>query len=69
VREVIKDRVLYATSSEEIRQQIIRLYDNKEKAGNMGLEGMRFVQENFSWQKICSNFEKILREVANESTR
>jgi glycosyltransferase involved in cell wall biosynthesis len=69
VREVIKDRVLYATSSEEIKQQIIKLYHNKEKVERMGLEGMRFVQENFSWQKICSNFEKILREVANESTR
>lgn len=66
VREVIKDRVLYATSSEEIKREITKLYDNKEKAEKMGLEGMRFVQENYSWQKICSDFEKILREVANE---
>jgi glycosyltransferase involved in cell wall biosynthesis len=68
VREVMKDRVLYATNSEEIKQQIIKLYENREKARKMGLEGMRFVRDNCSWQKICSNFEKILMEVAHGST-
>jgi glycosyltransferase involved in cell wall biosynthesis len=68
VKETIKDRVLYATSSEEIKEQIIKLYYDREKAERMGSEGMKFVHDNYSWQKICSNFEKILMGVVNEST-
>lgn len=67
VVEAVQDRVLYANDSEELEQRIIELYNDPDKRERLGREGMKFVRENFSWDRICKDFEKVLYEAKNEA--
>ncbi len=67
VVEAVQDHVLYASDSNEIERRIIELYNSKEEREKLGTEGMKFVRENFSWEKICYKFEKVLYEAVNEA--
>ena len=69
VREIVDDMVLYATSSDEIEHVVIQIYNDKKIRGKMAFEGMEFVNENYSWQKVCADFENVLVEAVNEYTK
>jgi len=69
VRGIAEDKILYATSSNEIEQAVIQIYRDKEMREKMGFEGMEFVNENYSWQKICSDFENVLIEAVHGYTK
>jgi len=64
VKEAVGDRVLYASNAEELKQRILELYHNEELRKRLGKEGRRFVERNYSWDKICRKFEAVLTEVA-----
>ncbi|MDF1531085.1 MAG: glycosyltransferase family 4 protein [ANME-2 cluster archaeon] len=66
VREIAEDKVIYTASSDEIEQAVIHLFNNKEMREKMSYEGMEFVNVNYSWQKICSDFENVLVEAVHE---
>lgn len=68
VKEAVGDRVLYASNAEELKQRILELYHNEELRKRLGKEGRRFVERNYSWDKICRKFEEVLIE-ASESKR
>jgi glycosyltransferase involved in cell wall biosynthesis len=63
VENIVQNRILYASNSEEYKSGIIELYNNEGLRGKMGLEGRRFVEENYDWKKLASKFEKVLLEV------
>ena len=46
-------------NSDDIIEKISILLDDKDLAKKMGIEGRKFVQENFSWDKIAKDFIKI----------
>jgi len=64
-REAVENRVLYASNSKEFKEKIYELLRNDELCRKMGLEGRKFVKENYSWQMICSKLEEILVKVAS----
>lgn len=64
VKEAVGDRVLYASSADELKQRILELYHNAELRKTLGREGREFVEQNYSWEKICRRFEEVLTEAA-----
>lgn len=63
VIEAVRNRVIYASNSEELKQGILELYHNPELRQRMGLEGKKFVNRNYRWSAICHRFEEVLLEV------
>lgn len=61
----VGDRILYASNSEEYKNKIIELYNDEELQRKMGLEGRKFVEENYNWSKITPKLEKILLEASS----
>ena len=49
-------------NSEEWIKKISILIDSKEKRKEMGENGRKFVEENFSWEKIAKEFLKDLEK-------
>ena len=68
VREAVGDRVLYAKDGVELTSRINQLYVDAGLRQRMGLEGRKFVQENYDWESICRRFEAILTEAASENS-
>ena len=48
-------------NSEELIEKISFLVNNKEKREEFGIVGKKFVEENFSWEKIALEFVNILK--------
>ena len=48
-------------NSEELIEKISFLLENKEKRKEIGIAGRKFVEENFSWEKIAEEFVNILK--------
>ena len=48
-------------NSNELIEKISFLLENKEKMNEMGIAGRKFVEENFSWEKIANEFVNILK--------
>ena len=65
VVDVALNKVLYASTKEEFKDKIIKLYKDGELRKRMGLEGRKFVEEDYSWSKIASKFERVLLEVVS----
>jgi glycosyltransferase involved in cell wall biosynthesis len=49
-------------NSEEWIKKLSILIDSKEKRKEMGINGRKFVEENFSWEKIAKEFLKDLEK-------
>jgi len=49
-------------NSEEWIEKLSILIDDKQKRENMGNNGRKFVEENFSWDKIAKEFLKNLEK-------
>mgnify|MGYP000239868223 CR=1 FL=1 len=49
-------------NSEEWIEKLSILIDDKQKRENMGNNGRKFVEENFSWDKIAKEFLKNLQQ-------
>ena len=66
VKEVVGDQVLFTSNAEELKQRILELYHNDRLREELGKEGRRFVERNYSWDKICKKFEEILIETCEK---
>jgi glycosyltransferase involved in cell wall biosynthesis len=49
-------------NSEELINKLSILINDKEKREVMGNKGRKFVEENFSWDKIAKEFLKSLKD-------
>jgi glycosyltransferase involved in cell wall biosynthesis len=66
VKNAVGDLVLYAKNVDELKQNILNLYYNDDLRNQLGKKGRDFVRQNFSWDKICHEFEKVLIESVEE---
>lgn len=64
VEEAVGERVFYASNVEELKAKIKELHENSELRRKLGVEGRRFVKENYSWAHSCSKLEDLLIELA-----
>ena len=66
IPELMKDNetgfLVEKGNSKEWIEKLSLLINDKEKRNEMGNNGRKFVEENFSWEKIAKEFLKILRE-------
>jgi glycosyltransferase involved in cell wall biosynthesis len=60
VKEAMGNRVIYASTKEKIKQVLLLLYNDQKLRYELGKDGRQFVKENYSWEEICSKYEKIL---------
>ena len=56
-------------NAEELIEKLSLLINDKEKRGNMGNSGRKFMEENFSWDKITKEFVKDLEKLMNEKRK
>lgn len=65
IPELMKDKstgILYNKGDyEDLLEKISMILENKEIQTQMGIEARRFVEENFTWEKIIKDFSKFLK--------
>ena len=64
VERVVGARIAYATSAAEYVDQVNILMKQADSRQRMGIEGRRFVEENYSWRSSCEKLEAILEDLA-----
>ncbi len=52
-------------NAEEIIQRLGQLLENSEFATKMGIEGAKFVKQEFNWEKVAKNFLEIIKPHLN----
>ena len=67
IPELMKDKetgfLVEKGNAEELIKKLTILIEDKEKRKNMGNAGRKFVEDNFSWDKIAKDFINNLEEV------
>ena len=67
IPELIKDGetgfLVEKGNSEELIEKILFLINNREKAIQMGQKGRKFIENNFSWEKVGENFINIMKKL------
>jgi glycosyltransferase involved in cell wall biosynthesis len=67
IPELMKDNetgfLVQKGNSEELIEKLLLLLNDKQKRENMGNMGRKFVEENFSWNKIAKEFVKDLKKI------
>jgi|AGTN01.2.fsa_nt_gi Glycosyltransferase len=64
ITNAVGDLVLYASTSDEYEEMILRLYEDWSLRVSMGQAGRSFVMGNFDWKTIESKLQETLHEVA-----
>ncbi|MBI4298409.1 MAG: glycosyltransferase family 4 protein [Chloroflexi bacterium] len=67
VKEIAKDKVLYAATPEEYKEHIINLFDHEDTRKALGSGGRRMVEDGYDWEGICSRFEALVRETVERA--
>ena len=52
-------------TKQELKEKIIFLLKNENKAVEMGLEGKKFVKEKFNWEKISNEWFRLFYDIMN----
>ena len=50
---------------EDVISKISILFNDQDKANQMGINGMQFVKENFDWEKIAEQFIRVSKKYLN----
>jgi len=53
-------------NSEDIREKISDLLENKESSIEMGKQGAKFIKEQFNWERVAKNFLENIRPYVNQ---
>jgi glycosyltransferase involved in cell wall biosynthesis len=69
VKSVAGDRVMYASTREEYRENILKLYKDEELRFKMGKECRKLIVENYDWRRIVEKLEGVLSSVAKDYER
>lgn len=60
VKNVAGNLVIYANTVDDFEKEFLKLYNDSQLRHNMGIEGRKFVEQNYDWKKIVERLEKIL---------
>jgi glycosyltransferase involved in cell wall biosynthesis len=70
IPELIKDGetgfLVEKGNHKQIIEKISFLLENPEIAGKMGIAGKKFIEENFSWEKIAEEFKNIIDDLESD---
>ncbi len=56
---------MFATTKEEYKEAILKLYRNEDLRLRMGSEGRKLVECNYNWESIVKKMEGILLNVGD----
>ncbi len=65
VKNIVGDRVIFADNT-KLKDKILDIYKDETTRDILGKKGRDFVRKNYSWDSICTNFEKTLINVVGE---
>ena len=60
IKTVAGDMVFYATNKDGYKEKIGDLYKDEELRRETGKNGRKFVERDYSWEKIVRRMERIL---------
>jgi len=60
VKRVAGDRLLYASTRDEYKENILKLYNNQDLRLKLGEKGRQLVIENYNWKHISERLNDIL---------
>jgi len=73
IPELMKDNetgfLVEKGNADEWIEKLSLLINNKKQAKQMGVKGRKFVEENFSWDKITKEFMKDLKKIMNKKRK
>ncbi len=71
--EIVKNRkcgyLFEPDDVEDLASRIIESYNKKDKLPELGLNGRRFIEDRFSWEKIASKVQRVLMEAIEQNKR
>ncbi len=56
---------LYYTNYREFEKELILLLENDALRNDMGRNGRKFVEDNYSWEKVIKNIDSLINEVCS----
>ena len=54
-------------NADDIIKRLSQLLENKAEATKMGIEGAKFVKDQFNWERVTKNFLEIIKRYINSS--
>ncbi len=60
IEKIAHDKIFYASTKEELKNQITRLFEDPMMRYKMGSNGRKFVENNYDWSKISERLENLL---------
>jgi len=60
VKAVAGNKVLYAANEEEYKEKIEELYKDRDLRRETGKNGRKFVERDYSWERIARRLEELL---------
>jgi glycosyltransferase involved in cell wall biosynthesis len=67
ILEIPPGLVIYAANTQEYKQSIMNLLGNPGLREDLGSRGRKFVEQNYTWEKLTNDLEKLLQSVAERS--
>lgn len=64
VVQAVGDSILYASGEEELKHQIIKLYEDEALRTAIGRHGKEIVTARYNWSSISARFEEVVQEAA-----
>jgi glycosyltransferase involved in cell wall biosynthesis len=68
VRETFGDHVAYAGTPGEVASSLSHFMDHRDAAMTAGAANRAFVEKDYTWEKICTRFDRVLEGVASHAT-
>lgn len=63
VKKTVKNMVMYANNEEEYKEVFDILFNDKNLRFKLGVNGRKFVENNYEWEKIVDKLENILLSI------
>jgi len=68
VRETFVDRVSYAGTPWEIASSLSYFIDHRDAASAVGAANREFVMRGYTWESICTRFDRVMDGVISHAT-
>jgi len=66
VKDILGENIIYASNSRELKENILRLYNDETLRKTLGKHGRKLVEAEYSWRKLIHNLEKVLIKAKEE---
>ncbi|MEN3013945.1 MAG: glycosyltransferase family 4 protein [Endomicrobiia bacterium] len=61
-----KENILIASNPQEFATKIKLLFEDEQLYRKISLNGRKLIEENYTWQKVAGEFEKVFKEISSK---